>query len=312
MKAVLPTFTRQLVEQHLPTELDVVWWSAPAEAAQAIPSVDIAWIDMQPASLVAETLEAAGSKLRWLNTIYTGLDALPLEQLYSLGVTVTNGAGINAVAVAEYAVLGVLAAAKRFDQVLGFAERREWTNDAPGKLELFESHALILGMGTIGSLIARRLEAFGVNVTGVTRTGRNGTLTPDKWQARLGEQDWVIIAAPLTDSTRAMIGSAQLAAMKPGAWLINVARGAMVDQEALVAALEKRRIGGAFLDTVQPEPLPPEHPLWVAPNALISMHLSGRSTTRMIERAATLFLENLTAFLADKPLYNVVDLKNGY
>ena len=122
----------------------------------------------------------------------------------------------------------------------------------------------------------------------------------------------MILAAPSTDATKAMIGAAELAAMKSTAWLINIARGDMVDQDALIAALAARRIAGAFLDTVHPEPLPPEHPLWTAPNTIHSMHLSGRSQTTMFQRGAALFLDNLDAFIAGRPMRNVVDLDAGY
>jgi len=312
MKALLPALTRASIEPHLPPLLEVSWWASPAEATDAIRHADIAWIDMQPTSLVADTLAAAGPGLQWLNTLYAGLDAFPLNRLRAAGVTVTNGAGINAISVAEYAMLGMLAAAKRFDEVVRLADRHGWPTGAPGTIELSGSNALVLGMGTIGTLIAARLAAFGVAVTGVTRSGRDHTLTPDQWRARLGNYDWVILSAPSTSETRAMVGAAELAAMKPSAWLINVARGDMVDQDALVVALEQRMIAGAFLDTVHPEPLPSEHPLWSMPNAIHSMHLSGRSTTRMMERAGALFLENLAAFLNGTQMRNVVNLDAGY
>jgi phosphoglycerate dehydrogenase-like enzyme len=109
-----------------------------------------------------------------------------------------------------------------------------------------------------------------------------------------------------------MIGEAELRAMKPSAWIINVGRGELIDQDALIEAVTKRRIAGAFLDTVTPEPLPPEHPLWSTPNIILSMHLSGRSQTRMFVRAAELFVRNLKAFLAGQPLENEVDLAAGY
>jgi phosphoglycerate dehydrogenase-like enzyme len=109
-----------------------------------------------------------------------------------------------------------------------------------------------------------------------------------------------------------MIGADELAAMKPGAWLINIARGDMIDDDALLAALRERRIGGAFLDPTNPEPLPSDHPLWSAPNCMITMHLSGRSQTKMFERAGTLFLDNLSAYRAGRALKNVADLDAGY
>jgi phosphoglycerate dehydrogenase-like enzyme len=255
---------------------------------------------------------AAGARLKWLSTIYAGLDRLDKAQLLARGTRVTNGSGVNAHTVAEYAVMGALVAAKRYDQVVRIADTREWPFDAPGKLELFETSALVIGYGTIGRLIGERLAAFGVSVTGVTRTGAPGTILPDAWRGRLGEFDWVFLAAPATPQSHAMIGEAELRAMKPSAWIINVGRGELIDQDALIEAVTKRRIAGAFLDTVTPEPLPPEHPLWSTPNIILSMHLSGRSQTRMFVRAAELFVRNLKDFLAGQPLENEVDLAAGY
>lgn len=311
MKAVLPALARPLLEPKLPADLEVAWFADREEAVAMIADADIAWVDMQRGIHTAEAV-AAGRSLKWVFTLYAGVDRFDLGALKRNGTVLTNGTGINAEAVAEYAVLGVLAAAKRYDEVVRMADRHEWTVDAPGRLELYDTRALIVGYGTIGRMIGARLAAFGVEVTGVTRSGRDGTLTPDAWQAQVGAFDWVVLAAPSTGDTHALVGEAELRAMKSSAWLINIARGDMVDQDALIEALHKRRIAGAFLDTVTPEPLPPEHPLWQAPNALLTMHLSGRSQTRMFPRAAALFLENLAAFRAGAPMRNMVDLDAGY
>lgn len=312
MKAVLPALARPLLEPDLPPDLDVAWFGSPAEANAGIADAEIAWVDMQPTALVADAIRRAGPNLRWVSTIYAGLDAFPLDLLRERGVTLTNGVGINAVAVAEYAVLGVLAAAKRFDEVVRAQDRREWPGDAPGKLELPGTRALVIGYGAIGRAIGDRLRAFGVEVTGVTRSGRDGTLGPDGWRDRLGDHDWVIIAAPSTPDTKAMIGAAELAAMRRSAWLVNIARGDMIDGAALLDALGSGAIAGAFLDPTDPEPLPPDHPLWSAPNCMITMHLSGRSQTGMFRRAAALFLDNLAAFREGRPMTNVADLDAGY
>jgi len=311
VKAVLPALARPLLESHLPDDLEVAWFETPEEAKQKVVDADIAWVDQQRARVAGE-IAAKSERLKWLFSMFAGLDAFPLDHLRGLGTTVTNGTGLNAVTVAEYAVMGVLVAAKRFDEVVRIADRHEWTTNPPGRIELDATSALILGYGTIGRLIGDRLAAFGVAVTGVTRSGRDGTLTPGQWRARLGEYDWLVLAAPSTDQTRAMIGADEFAAMKPSAWLINVARGDMVDKHALIDALERRRIGGAFLDTVDPEPLPADDPLWSTPNAIHSMHLAGRSQTRMFQRAAALFLDNLAAFRAGQALRNTVDLDAGY
>jgi phosphoglycerate dehydrogenase-like enzyme len=312
MKAVLPAIARGLLEPHLPDGIEPAWFTSPAEANAMIADAEIAWVDMQPTALVADAIRAAGPRLKWVSTIYAGLDAFPLDLLRARGVTLTNGAGINAVAVAEYAVLGILAAAKRFDQVVRAQDRQEWPKDAPGKVELDGTRALVVGYGTIGRLIGDRLASFGVEVTGVTRSGRAGTLTADAWRAVLSDYDWVVLAAPSTDATKAMIGGQELAAMKRSAWLINIARGDMIDEAPLLAALASGGIAGAFLDPTDPEPLPAGHPLWTAPNCLISMHLSGRSQTKMFQRGAALFLENAHAFVAGRAMRNVADLDAGY
>ncbi|WP_353205544.1 D-2-hydroxyacid dehydrogenase [Sphingomonas sp.] len=311
MKAVLPALARGLLEAHLPADLHVTWVTTREEATAAMVEADIGWVDLYPHGLTQEAVAAAKS-LKWLSTAIAGIDSLDMAKLARDGTIVTNGSGINAIAVAEYAVMSVLVAAKRYDEVVRIADRRIWPDYAPGRIELFETSALIVGYGAIGKLIGDRLAAFGVAVTGVTRSGRDGTLTPDAWKAKLGDYDWVILAAPSTESTQAMIGADELAAMKPGAWLLNVGRGDMVDQDALIAALTGKSLAGAVLDTVTPEPLPSEHPLWSAPNLIHTMHLSGRSQTKMFHRAAALFLRNLDAFRAGRPLENVVDLDAGY
>jgi phosphoglycerate dehydrogenase-like enzyme len=311
VKAVLPAFARALLEDELPDDLAVTWFKTPEEATAAIPDAQIAWVDQQSGP-VAGAIAAKGERLEWLFTLYAGLDPFPLDLLGARGVTLTNGTGINAPAVADYAMLGVLAAAKRFDEVVRLADAGQWTTNPPGTIELDGSRALIVGYGTIGRMIGDRLAACGVTVTGVTRSGRDGTLTPDQWRARLGDFDWVILAAPSTGETRAMIGTNELVAMRRSAWLVNVARGDMIDQAALVAALEAHGIAGAFLDPTEPEPLPPDHPLWRTPNTLLSMHLAGRSQAGMYRRAARLFLDNLAAFRAGRPMRNIVDLGAGY
>lgn len=311
MKVALPAVMRAVLEPGLPAGVEPLWWSDLDEAERLVPEAEAAWLDLMGIAKIGPVV-AKAAKLKWLSTMAAGIETLDLAAFRARGIVLTNGSGLNAAAVADYAVMGILAAAKRYDEVVRLADRHEWTADAPGKLELEGTRALILGFGTIGAAIGRRLAAFDVDVTGVTRSGRDGTLGPDDWRGQLGDYDWVVIAAPATGETRAIIGADELAAMKPGAWIVNIARGDLIDQPALIAALEAGRIGGAFLDTVSPEPLPPDHPLWSAPNCLHSMHLSGRSQSGMMKRAALLFLENLAAWRAGRPMQNVVDLGAGY
>lgn len=302
---------RPLLEPQLPAGLDVRWFATREEALAVAPEAEIGWFDMYDQQAMADTVRAA-TRLKWLNSVYAGLDFLPMEVLIERGITVTNGAGINALTIAEYVVMGMLTTAKGYREVVRAQDRREWLLDSPGKRELAGSKALLLGYGAIGQLIRPRLEAFEVEVTVVRRSGGEGVLRPDEWRGRLGEFDWVILAVPATPETDGMIGEAELAAMKSDAVIVNIARGAVIDQPALVDALQHKRIGGAFLDVTTPEPLPPEHPLWALENAHITMHLSGRAQDKMFQRSAARFLDNLGKYLKGEPIGPVFDPKLGY
>ena len=302
---------RPMLEPRLPDGLDVRWFMTKEEALEAVPDAEIGWFDMYEQDAMAETLRAAKS-LKWLNSVYAGLDFLPMDVLIERDITVTNGAGINALTIAEYVVMGMLNIAKGYRDVVRAQERKEWIQDSPGKRELAGSKALLLGYGAIGKLIKPRLEAFDVDVTVVRRSGGEGTLTPDQWRDQLGEFDWVILAVPATPETDAMIGAEELAAMKSDAVVVNIARGAVIDQPALVEALKAKSIGGAFLDVTTPEPLPADHPLWTLDNAHITMHLSGRAQDKMFQRSATRFLENLEKYLRGEAVAPVFDPSRGY
>ncbi len=309
--AVMSALVRPLIEAHLPPDIDARWFMTKDEAMALAPLAEIGWFDMYDKADMAETISAA-TNLKWLNSIYAGVDGMPLALLKARGVQVTNGAGINAITIAEYVVMGMLTMAKGYRDVVHAQDRHEWLQDSPGKVELFGSKALLLGYGAIGQLIDERLKPFGVDVTVVRRSPGPQTLTPDQWRAKLSEFDWIILAVPATAETDGMIGAAELAAMKPTARLINIARGAVIDQTALVTALREKQIAEAFLDVTTPEPLPADHPLWDLPNAHVTMHLSGRAQDKMFIRSAQRFLENLARFRNDEPLSPRVNLDLGY
>lgn len=310
--AVLSSLIRPAIEPHLPDWVDARWFASTDELMELVPEAEIGWFDLYDHAPMAEAVRRA-EKLKWFNSIYAGLDFLPLELLAARGVTVTNGAGINAITIAEYTIMMMLNHAKGYREVVRAQERREWLQDSPGKIELAGSRALLLGYGAIGKLIETRLQAFDVDVTIVRRSGgAGGVLGPDEWRGELGNFDWVILAVPATPETERMIGSQELAAMKDTAALVNIARGTVVDQEALVAALKEGAIGAALLDVTDPEPLPSDHILWTLPNADITMHLSGRAQDKMFARSAQRFLENLGKYHAGEPLSPIFDPARGY
>lgn len=309
--AVLSGLIRPLVEPRLPGWVEPRWFMSKDEALEVAPSAEIGWFDFAQHAPMNEVVTAA-TQLKWLNSIYAGLDFLPLDLLAERGTVVTNGAGINAITIAEYAVMLMLTHAKGYREVVRAADRREWLLDSPGKRELFGERVLLLGLGAIGALVKPRLEAFGMEVVPVRRAPAEGALTPDAWRGQLGSFDWVVLAVPATPDTHHMIGAAELAAMKSNCVLVNIARGEVIDQGALVEALAAKRIEAALLDVTTPEPLPPEHPLWALENAHISMHLSGRAQTKMFQRSADRFIANLARWHAGEPVEPRMDLALGY
>ena len=309
--ALLSAMIRPMLEARLPDWVEPHWFASKEEALEKAPLAEIGWFDLNEKEPMAAIAKAA-TKLKWLNSIYAGLDFMPLGALQERGVVVTNGVGINAITIAEYVVMMMLAHAKGYAQVVRAQDRHEWLLDSPGKRELAGERVLLLGMGAIGSLVKTRLEAFDMVVVPVRRSGADGALTPDEWRGRLGEFDWVILAVPATDETRGMIGADELGAMKDTAVLVNVARGDVVDQDALVSALDAKSIEAALLDVTTPEPLPQDHPLWSLENAQVTMHLSGRAQTKMFQRSVDRFVLNLERWHRGEPVEPRMDLALGY
>ncbi len=300
-KAVLSAMIRPLVEPRLPGWVDPLWFATKDEALEMAPEAEIGWFDLNEKQPMIEIATAA-TRLRWLNSIYAGLDFMPLDLLRQRGTVVTNGAGINAITIAEYTVMLMLAHAKGYRDVVRAQERHEWLFDSPGKRELAGERVLLFGLGAIGKLVKTRLEAFDMTVVPVRRSGGEGALKPGEWREKLGEFEWLVLAVPSTAETRHMIGAIELAQMRPDAVLVNIARGDVIDQDALVEALQAKKIEAALLDVTDPEPLPEDHPLWDLDNAQVTMHLSGRAQTRMFQRSADRFIANLERWQRGEPV----------
>lgn len=308
----LPELLRPHVAEALPSDVAVTWYGDGTEVAAAACDAEVLYVHFWAPSQISTAIDGA-PHLQWVAATAAGVDFLPLATMRERGITLTSGAGLPTIPVAEFAVLCVLSAAKNLPALVRAHDQHMW-KQAPGRAELYQSRALIVGYGAIGRAVGTLLQAFGAEVTGVRRDpgGAPGVIGPDAWRPGLGRYDWVILAAASTSETRGMIGRAELAAMRPSAYLVNIARGALVDEAALADALHAGEIAGAYLDVTSTEPLPPEHPLWTAPNAIISGHSSGAATTRMAERAGALFLENLDRYRRAETLRNTVDLTRGY
>ena len=256
-------------------------------------------------------------KLRWVHTFSAGVDRhVPVMATYER-IVLTNNSGAYDVPIAEHVIAMIFAAAKRVPEHLAAQGRHEWQRETP-HAEVRGSTLVILGMGSIGSELARLASGVGMRVVGVRRdAGRPGgpgverIVPPDRFIEVVREADYLAVTAALTPQTRGMVSADVLRAMKPTAWVVNIARGPIVDEAALAAALKEKRIGGAALDVFETEPLPPTSPLWDAPNAILTPHVSN-SSPRVRERSLALVAENVRRFKAGEPLLNVVDRSIGY
>lgn len=226
--------------------------------------------------------------------------------------TFTSARGIYNGAVAEHIVALVLAASRN---LAACARATEWNADLGGRM-LRGATVGILGAGGVGQEAMKYLNPLGVRVIAISRTGRHITgaalsLAADQFHSVLGEIDYLVVSAPSTPDTHAFIGATELDTMKDDAWIINVARGSLIDTDALVAALTARTIGGAALDVTDPEPLPEHHPLWTLPNVLVTPHVANPKPAqhRQLQDRVT---ENVRRFVHGEELLGIVDLTRGY
>ena len=264
----------------------------------------------------------AAARLKWIHSTAAGVAQLMYPELRNSGIVMTNASGVHAAPMAEHVVGVMIALARGFPAAMRYQFRRQWAQQEiwdgpPQPRELAGEVAVLVGFGAVGRATAQRLRALGMRVWAVTNSGiadpalAERAFTPAELSAALPAADFLVIAAPETPETHHMIGAPQLATMKPGAFLINVARGSLVDEPALVAALERRAIAGAALDVTSVEPLPPESPLWSLENVLITPHVSGLSD-RVWDRQGELLVDNLERWFDGRPLRNRVDLARGY
>lgn len=253
--------------------------------------------------------------LRWIQTSAAGLDRLLTPTLVQREVLVSNASGVHAPAVVEQAWALTLSLARGLPTFLRQQMKHEWK--WASFLDLAQSTAGIIGLGGIGRQYARVAAAFDMRVIAVdlhTRQKPAGIAElwgMDRLHDLLRQSDVVLIAVPYTPETRDLIHAAELACMKPTALLINIARGGIINEPALIDALQSRRIAGAGLDVCEIEPLPADNPLWDAPNLVLSPHCAGLSSHRR-RRLAEFFCDNLRRYLRKEPLRNLVDKGRGY
>ncbi len=278
---------------------------------------------------VFDRLLARAPRLTWVHSATAGVERVLTPSSRARGVVITNARGVFSQPIAEYVMLMILAVSRRLPQLLELQHERTW-QPLEG-VELRDLTVGIVGLGSMGRAVGALATAFGCRVVATRRRSEEGTaarsadledaapgelalervLGPEGLPELLAESDFVVLAAPLTPETEGMINAETLALMKPGSWLINVARGRLVDERALVRAAREGPIGGAVLDTFREEPLPPTSPLYDLPNIIVTPHTSW-SSGRVLDRSIELFCENLRRYRLGGPLLNAVDPSAGY
>lgn len=307
----------------------------PIRGKESVP--DSLWRNTEVAYTFANHLPQPeqAPQLRWVQLYSAGAEPILQHPLFQKGVLFTTVSGIHAVPIGEYVLTTMLAWFHHLPQLLQWQQQRQWpaNREDPAVFGPEEARGKtigVVGYGSIGREVARLAKAFGMRVlamqrgndhrdTGFTIPGvgdPDGTLPeryypPEQLHDMLRESDVVVISVPLTPQTRGLFNEAAFKAMKSSAFLINIARGDVCDEPALIRALEEKQIAGAALDVFHQEPLPSDSPLWKLPNAIITPHISGISP-EYNKRAATVFEENLRRYVEGKPLYNEVNKERGY
>ncbi len=264
-------------------------------------------------------------RLRWLQYPGAGIDALQPTGLLDAGsgVMITTATGIHSTVISEYVFGSMLMFNWNWPQMVRLQDGHIWARSASwynlGGRELADQTLGIVGLGSIGRRIAQLGRTFGMRVVGMRRSIREGEkdadvdqlFSADRLHDLLAISDYVVIAVPLTRQTERLIGEAELRAMRPNAYLVNIARGRVIDEQALIRALQERWIAGAGLDVTEEEPLPAASPLYAMPNVILTPHISGASV-HYDERLAALFAENLRRYRTGQPLMNRYDPARGY
>jgi phosphoglycerate dehydrogenase-like enzyme len=311
-----PAWLRERLQSEFP-QLKVLqlpnYDRVPEEIADT--DVFIGWF-LRPEQFVA------AKKLKWIHSPAAAVHQLMFPEVVGSSVLVTNSTGVHGPVVAEHALAVLLALAKRLPQAMRYQAKKKWSQEQlwqerPRPREVDGATVAVIGMGVIGSEFTRRAKALGMKVLAVRENPGKGTggadevFGPSQIDEVVPRADYVLLCTPVTPATTHIMNRARLKKMKPDAYLINVARGTLIDEPDLLEALRNRTIAGAALDVFEEEPLPEQSPFWELDNVLITPHTAA-VTERLWERHFHLIVENLNRFMAGKPLLYEVDKRRGY
>lgn len=311
-----PTWYSERLRRDFP-QINVVHLHDYKRVDAEIPDAEIAitW------SIRPEQIKAA-KKLRWIHSPAAAVHTLIFPELINSNIQITNAREVHGPVVAEHVIAQIFALAKKIPDAVRLQQEHEWGqqrmwDELPRVREVAGATVGLIGLGSIGRAVAKSAKALGMRVIAAREhpekgsEGADAVFGPEQINEIFRQADYVVLAAPITAATNALANAERLALMKPGACLINVGRGALVDEMALAAALREKRIGAAALDVFPKEPLAPESPLWDVPNLLITPHTAAL-TDKIWERHYMLFSENLRRYLAGQPLLGLVNKRMGY
>lgn len=314
---IAPPWFAERLRREFP-DLEVDQLNSYENVEQHIADVEILFgISIRPEQFLA------ARKLRWIHSQAAAVHQLMFPELVNSDVIITNARDVHGPVVAEQVIAMMFALAKRIPAAVRFQQKHVWGQDAfssgrSHSRELAGATLGLVGLGSIGRNVAKHGSALGMRVIAVREHPEkekpqyvDEVLPTSKLQELLTQSDYVVLSTPVTPETKGMIGAPQLAAMKPDAFLLNVGRGPLIDEAALVEVLRQHKIGGAALDVFDQEPLPPESPLWDLEDLLITPHTAGISE-KMWERHYVLFSDNLRRYLSGQPLLGLVDKRSGY
>jgi phosphoglycerate dehydrogenase-like enzyme len=311
-----PADSRMTMLRQLPAGVSVTVGDTPEVFAGVAPAADVLFNWSLDPALFRGVWELCPA-LRWVHVRAAGLDNLLFPELVASPVVLTNSTGVFSESLGEFALAAVLFFAKDLRRMLRAQAAGLWE---PFDVTEVAGQTLgIIGYGDIGRAVATRAKALGMNIVAVRRSGPSAAAglavsrvyAPAHRLAMIAECDYLVVCAPLTSETRHMLGVAEFAAMKPDAVVINLGRGPVIDEEAMLAALRDKRIKGAALDVFDQEPLPAGHPLWSMENVLLSPHTADH-TPDWLDQAMRLFIDQFERFRLCQPLRNVVDKQRGY
>ncbi|MFI9726499.1 D-2-hydroxyacid dehydrogenase [Streptomyces sp. NPDC052092] len=277
--------------------------------AARLPHADVLLVWDFTSHAVRRAWPGEGPRPRWVHTASAGVDHLLCPELAASDTVVTNARGVFEGPIAEYVAGLVLAFAKDLPRTLALQRERAWLHRETRRVA--GTRACVVGSGPIGRAVAGTLRALGITTALVGRTARPGTHGPEDLDRLLSRADWVVAAAPPTEATRGMFDARRFGVMQPSAHFVNVGRGELVVEEALVRAVRERWIAGAALDVFAAEPLAPDSPLWELPGAVVSPHMSG-DTVGWRDELGSQFVELFELWASGRPLVNVVDKRRGY